>query len=107
MIKLFKNRGFTDKLYFINFVVVMVLVEQCITLIFLSGLLHMSDSALATIQWIVTSAFAELGLHTGLIVWKAKYENSRKFKDVNLMDILSKDVQEPNSSESISQEVEG
>ena len=31
---------------------------------------------------IVMSAFAELGIHTGFIVWKAKVENCGKYPNV-------------------------
>lgn len=37
-------------------------------------------------------AFAELGIHTGFIVWKAKVENCRKYKDVNQIEVLENDI---------------
>ena len=45
----------------------------------LSGVLGITDlSPLGNMpQW----AYGELGIHTAFIVWKAKVENSRKFKD--------------------------
>ena len=71
MKKLLLKRGFTDKLYFYNFVAVHVITA-------LSGVLGITDlSPLGGIpQW----AYTELGLHTGFIVWKAKEENSRKYR---------------------------
>lgn len=36
---------------------------------------------LAVINYGIPAAFAELGIHTGFIIWKAKTENCRKNKD--------------------------
>lgn len=79
MHRLIKNRGFTDKLYFYNFVAVHILMAAILAITALSGILGLSDlSPLSNIpQW----AYTELGIHTGFIVWKAKTENCRKHKD--------------------------
>lgn len=47
----------------------------------LSGILNITDlSPFCDIpQW----AYTELGIHTALIVWKAKAENCRKHKDLS------------------------
>lgn len=52
----------------------------------LSGVLNLTDlSPLSNIpQW----AYAELGIHTGFIVWKAKTENCRKNKDYSKLSEL-------------------
>ena len=78
MKKLLLKRGFTDKLYFYNFVAVHVIIAAILVITALSGVLGIMDlSPLSSIpQW----AYAELGLHTGFIVWKAKEENSRKYR---------------------------
>lgn len=47
----------------------------------LSGYLEVTDLSIVSVG--VPAAFAELGLHTGFIIWKAKIENCRKNKDVN------------------------
>lgn len=76
--KLIKGRGFTDKLYFYNFVAVHTLMAAILAITALGGVLSLTDlSPLSNIpQW----AYTELGIHTALIVWKAKEENSRKYR---------------------------
>lgn len=72
-----KNRGFTDKLYVINFISVLLIVISVIILTALSGFIGITDmSALSVIP---PAAYTELGIHTGFIVWKAKSENMKKF----------------------------
>lgn len=77
MRKLVKGRGFTDKLYFYNFVAVQTLMAAILAITALGGVLGLTDlSPLGGIpQW----AYTELGIHTAFIVWKAKAENSRKY----------------------------
>lgn len=79
MEKLLLTRGFSDKLYFYNFRAVWMFVIACFILNALSGILGITD--LAIINAGIPAAFAELGIHTGFIVWKAKVENCRKNKD--------------------------
>lgn len=78
MRKLLKNRGYTDKLYFYNFCTVHAIIAAILIITALSGVLGVTDlSPLADIpQW----AYGELGIHTALIVWKAKEENQRKYR---------------------------
>lgn len=71
------RRGFSDKLYFYNFKAVWIFTVACFILNALSGLLDIVDLAIINVG--IPAAFAELGIHTGFIVWKAKAENSRKF----------------------------
>lgn len=78
---MFKNRGFMDRLYFLNFIVVWVFVSLCYLLTLFSGFCALSDLSIVSVG--VPCAFTELGIHTGFIVWKAQRENCRKFKDVN------------------------
>ena len=40
----------------------------------------------SAISVIVPSAYGELAVHTGFIIWKAKCENARKYKDINIDD---------------------
>lgn len=84
MLKKRKRRGFTDRMYLYNVIFVTVVVIISFTVIFMSGILGMTD--LSPITAIVTSAFAELGIHTGFVVWKAKVENCRKHKDLNIIE---------------------
>lgn len=78
MFKLIKHRGFTDKLYFYNFCAVHILMGAILIITALGGALNLTDlSPLSNIpQW----AYTELGIHTALIVWKAKAENQRKYR---------------------------
>lgn len=71
-----KNRGFTDKLYFLNFIITWVFVFICLILTAVSGALGITDMSVASYG--IPAAFAELGVHTGYIVWKAKSENINK-----------------------------
>lgn len=86
---MFKNRGFMDKLYFLNFIVVWVFVCLCYVLTLFSGYMNVTDLSVVSIG--IPSAFTELGIHTGFIVWKAKTENCRKHKDVNRLEELERE----------------
>lgn len=82
------GRGFTDRMYYYNFVAVHVIVLAVVALTALSGALGILDmSALAAIP---PCAYAELGMHTGFVVWKAKVENCRKNKDQSRLEGLEK-----------------
>lgn len=87
---MFKKRGFMDRLYLLNFVTVWVFVCLCYVLTVFSGFCAISDLSIVSIG--IPSAFAELGIHTGFIVWKAKTENCRKHKDVNKLEELESEV---------------
>jgi len=73
---MFKSRGFTDRLYFLNFVITWVFVFICLILTAISGIAGITDMSVASYG--IPAAFAELGVHTGYIVWKAKCENLNK-----------------------------
>lgn len=77
---LFK-RGFTDKLYYYNFRAVWWFVVFCYLLTALSGEKCLNITDLSIVSVGIPAAFAELGVHTGFIIWKAKTENCRKHKD--------------------------
>ena len=47
------------------------------TAVFMSGWLHLDTSAISVI---VPSAYGELAVHTGFVIWKAKAENQIKLK---------------------------
>lgn len=81
MKRLLFKRGFSEKLYFYNFRAVWTFTAACFILDALSGYLGITD--LSVISAGIPAAFAELGIHTGFIIWKAKTENCRKFEDVN------------------------
>lgn len=75
--KMIKKRGFTDKLYFLNLTLSWLFIIVCIILTALSGTLGITDLSLVSVG--IPAVFAELGVHTGFIVWKAKTENISKF----------------------------
>lgn len=72
-----KKRGFTDKLYFLNLTLSWLFIVVCIVITALSGTLGITDLSLVSVG--IPAVFAELGVHTGFIVWKAKTENISKF----------------------------
>ena len=73
----FKHRGFTDYLYFLNLTLSWLFIVICIVLTALSGKLGITDLSLVSVG--IPAVFAELGVHTGFIVWKAKAENISKY----------------------------
>lgn len=77
MFKKFKERGFTDKLYFLNLTLSWLFIVICIVMTALSGRLGITDLSLVSVG--IPAVFTELGVHTGFIVWKAKTENMSKF----------------------------
>jgi len=82
MIKWFKSRGFTDRLYIINFIMVWIFVWACFIITLVSNRLNIIDTSVLSNA--VTCAFADLGIHTSFIVWKAKVENCEKHKVDNV-----------------------
>lgn len=79
--------SFSQKLYLFNMLFVVIVCVVSFVLIGMSGVLGIPD--VSPISTIVVAAFAELATHTGFYIWKAKYENGRKYKDVNLMQELA------------------
>ena len=85
MARYIKSRGFTDRLYMLNFVMVWLFVWACFIATLFSGILGVTD--LSAINTAIACAFTELGLHTGFVVWKAKVENMakhNKLKDISI-----------------------
>ena len=74
---MFKKRGFTDKLYFLNLTLSWLFILVCIVITIFSGKLGITDLSLVSVG--LPAVFAELGIHTGFIVWKAKTENISKY----------------------------
>jgi len=75
-----------DKLYVYNLRAVWIFTVACFVLNAFSGMLEIAD--LAIITYGIPAAYTELGLHTAFIVWKAKTENCRKFKDYSKLNEL-------------------
>lgn len=86
MKKLLLRRGFSDKLYYYNFRAVWMFTAACYILTAISGYLGVMDMSIVSVG--VPAAFAELGVHTGFIVWKAKVESCRKNKDKSKLEEL-------------------
>lgn len=87
MFKKLRERAFqsyTDALYFLNFFIVNILTQECIALIVLQGIALLPNADLSSIPTILTVSWAELGVHTALIVWKAKAENKAKYARENV-----------------------
>jgi len=74
---MFKKRGFTDKLYFLNLTLSWLFIIVCIVITIFSGKLGITDLSIVSVG--LPAVFAELGIHTGFIVWKAKTENINKY----------------------------
>ena len=87
-----KKRSFTDKLYVFNLVASWLFIIICVLITIFSGYLNITDLSIINIG--IPTVFAELGVHTGFVIWKAKVENCRKFKDVNLIQELESEVNE-------------
>ena len=85
-----KKRSFTDKLYVFNLIASWLFITICILLTIFSGYLNITDLSIVSVG--IPTIFAELSVHTGFIIWKAKVENCRKFKDVNLIQELESEV---------------
>lgn len=76
-------------MYYYNFLAVHIIVSAVVVLTAMSGILGVTDmSALAAIP---PCAYAELGIHTGFIIWKAKVENCRKNKDCSRLESLERE----------------
>ena len=75
---MFKKRGFNDRLYLLNFIVVWVFVALCLLLTVFSAFYTISDISVVSVG--IPSGFADLGIHTGFSVWKSKVESCRKHK---------------------------
>lgn len=80
------KRGYSDRMYYYNFIAVHAIVGAVVALTALSGILGITDMSAMTA--IASCAYAELGIHTGFIVWKAKAENCRKNKDYSRLEGL-------------------
>ncbi len=80
-----KSRGFTDRLYILNFTMVWLFVWACFIATLFSGILEITDTSPLTTS--ITCAFAELGLHTGFIIHKAKVENLAKHNKLDVANI--------------------
>ena len=70
-------RGFTDKLYFTNLVLTWIYTILCLIFSILGDNLGIQDYSFVTI--VCPLVWAELGVHTGFVVHKARVENLSKW----------------------------
>lgn len=73
-----RNRGFTDKLYFLNLILSWLFIIACIILQVYS--INHDGTTLDIAAYGIPAVFAELSIHTGFVVWKAKHENINKHR---------------------------
>lgn len=74
--KYIKRRGFTDRLYFLNLMLTWMYTILCVILTCLGGLIGIEDYSFVSV--VSPLIWAELSIHTGFIIWKAKTENMSK-----------------------------
>ena len=75
-----KPKEFTKSMYKYNVVFVTIIVFLSFVLMFISSTVTYIE--LSPISVIIPSAFAELGMHTGFVIWKSKCENIHKYPDI-------------------------
>lgn len=85
-----KRRSLMDRLYIFNLIFVSVVVIVSFVAMFCQNTFELTD--LSPIGTIVPAAFLELGVHSGFMVWKAKVENCRKYKDVNRLEQMEGEI---------------
>lgn len=77
-----KKRGFTDKLYFCNLIFTWTYTLLCLILTIIGPRIGVEDYSYVSI--VCPLIWAELGVHTALVVWKAKVENLNKWTGNNI-----------------------
>ena len=81
VIKYIKSRGFTDKLYFTNLVFTWIYTLMCLIFSIIGSRIGIEDYSFVSI--VCPLIWAELGIHTGFIIHKAKVENVKKHLPLN------------------------
>ena len=77
MIKYIKKRGFTDKIYLVNIILVWLYTILCLVFSILGRAIGIDDYSFVSI--VCPLAWVELGVHTGFVIHKAKVENLSKY----------------------------
>ena len=79
MRRLFRGQGFTNRLLVINWIVAIILTEQCFVF---TAIFSQSDfSTIASVT--IPAVWAEVGVFSGFTVWKTKAENLVKIGQKN------------------------
>ncbi len=89
-LKYVKKRGFMDKCYRNTMIFICCVVVTSSWTVINSGRLGITDMTPLTTT--IDKAFDLAMVFTGFMVWKAKVENCRKFKDVNRLEELKSEV---------------
>ena len=82
-----KSRGFTDRLYFCNLCFAWIYTIICVVLTIIGGFENYSF-----VDIVCPLIWAELAIHTGLVVWKAKVENLSKWAGKDVAKNASMDI---------------
>ena len=85
-----KKRGFMDKCYRSTMIFICFIVAASFFAVIKSGELGITDMSPLTTT--IEKSFELAMVFTGFMVWKAKVENCRKFKDVNRLEELKSEV---------------
>lgn len=85
-----KKRGFTDKLYFCNLIFTWAYTLLCLILTIIGPRIGIEDYSFISI--VCPLIWAELGVHTALIVWKAKVENLNKWTGDSIKENASMNI---------------
>lgn len=85
-----KNRGFTDTLYLINLSLVWIYTFLSLILSILGPLIGILDYSFISI--VCPLIWAEISVHTGFIIWKAKVENLSKWTGKNIAQNASMNI---------------
>jgi len=70
-------RGFTDKLYFANLTLAWIYTILCLIFSLLGNVIGIQDYSFVHV--VCPLVWAEVTVHTGFVVWKAKVENLSKY----------------------------
>ncbi len=85
-----KRRGFIDRCYWFTMIFICCIVSASYIAVVKSGTLGITDMSPLTTT--IEKAFELAMVFTGFVVWKAKVENCRKYKDVNQLENLESEV---------------
>lgn len=85
-----KKRGFTDKLYFCNLIFTWTYTLLCLILTITGPRIGIEDYSFISI--VCPLIWAELGVHTALIIWKAKVENLNKWTGDSIKENASMNI---------------
>lgn len=85
-----KYRGFTDRLYFINLIFTWIYTFLCLIFTLLGSRIGIEDYSFVSI--VCPLVWAELAIHTGFVIHKAKVENLSKWTGDEIKDNASMNI---------------